>query len=297
MIRRALPLLAVAAVLLVPATSWSHPARVASSLTGTIEVVPGGIKVTVTNNGSDAFNYFLIKMVPSVHHTSATIDRGGGCGAGPDSNTVRCGISFAGFKPGETYTVTIMTDAAYPANGGAQLFAGVGTSGTSFTPAGNATGPAAPPPTPCLCESFDELGASPSNFTDSHTFVFDIDYKLECTGGAGTCRGQITVAKQGINDLTIATPKKQPVACTGRCGNAIGGRSIRVIGHSKNDLGLKARRGKTFRFRITGYCLDAGGKAQLRSAATVRAVYDARGFVDRKKSDLNADGHADGAAK
>lgn len=97
----------VAVTLLVPPASQSRGRAASSSLTGTITAVAGGIKVALTNTGTDSFNYTWIKMVPAVHHTGASIDRGGGCGPGPDSNTVKCGVSFAGFQPNESHTVTI----------------------------------------------------------------------------------------------------------------------------------------------------------------------------------------------
>src|SRR3954466_13805111 len=161
----------------VPPSSESRDNASASTLTGTITNIAGGIQVVLANAGTDAFNYFWIRMLPSVHHTGAMIDRGGGCGPGPDASTVKCGVSFAGFQPGETYTVKIMTDAPYPPNGGADLFTGPGTNGP-LNPAGRATGPPAPPEVPCRCLSLTAKIPAAS---------------LKLEAGVGNEKGDITI--------------------------------------------------------------------------------------------------------
>ena len=193
--RRVIPALLVAAILLLPSPSWSHDRARESSLTGTMTAFAGGITVVVTNAGTDAFNYFWIRMVTSVHHTGASIDRGGGCGPGPDANTVKCGVSYDGFLPGQTYTVTIMTDAPYPPNGGAQLFTGPGTNGP-LIPAGTATGPpAAPRLPPCICRSL-EVGIVPYSLklVDPNgpdlRMHFQLHWSLNCSEGSqNSCNG------------------------------------------------------------------------------------------------------------
>jgi hypothetical protein len=208
--RRLALLVVAAAVLILPSPSYPHAERSTSTLTGTITRTAGGISVSITNAGTDSFNYFLIKMVPSVHHTGATIDRGGGCGAGPDSNTVRCGISFAGFRPGETYTVTITTDVPYPANGDAELFAGTGTSTSGpWNPAGTATGPPGPPPQPCRCLSLTakilakslklEVGPAQIDHGGTITLHFTVAVTLTCSAGtSGSCDSEIKPVGKGF---------------------------------------------------------------------------------------------------
>ena len=112
-----------------------------------------GIVVKVTNSGTDSFNYIRIQMVAPVHHTRGDDRPDRRLWAGPRRLHGQMRSSYAGIQPGQTYTVTIITDRPYPQNGGAQLFAGVGTSRTDFVLAGTATGPPDAFVVKCRCTS------------------------------------------------------------------------------------------------------------------------------------------------
>lgn len=260
--RSALLLVVLLAVLLVPPASQSRQDASASVLTGTITRVPGGIAVAVTNAGGDSFNYFLIKMVPSVHHTGASIAPAGGCGAGPDSNTVRCGISFKGFEPGQTYTVTIMTDAPYPQNGGAELLAGTGISGTGpWTPAGQASGPPDALEVPCKCTALTarilpatltvhDRHPKPTFFpTEYMELSFRLHWSLTCSKGTSGCEANLDLrAPQGRAYHTVfyakgAKTTQLTVRCDADCGTTEEGAAlVRIYGanlepHDRKALG------------------------------------------------------------
>ena len=160
-----------------------------------------------------------------------------------------------------------------------------------------------PPPSNCKCSNV-KMRTSPENFTASHTFEFAIHWTITCTGGKGTCRGEIQmlppVEVRGVlhyeTDLKIATGKNVVVnkkktdtkflACAGRCGRLSRG-TFHIVGKSADDLRLKARRGKTFLFRFKLFCADKGHPKVPLPGAEVTVVFDKRGFLDRKKSDFN----------
>jgi len=302
-LRRGLVLLVLTAMLAVPGPSWSHERKSTSSLTGTIVRIAGGIQVTLTNTGTDSFHYVWVQMVPSVHHTGASIDRGGGCGPGPDLNTVKCGISFGGFQPNQVYVVTIMTDHDYPVEGGAQLFTGDATDGP-LNPAGTATGPEAPPlpkpEQPCRCRSLTARIVSPSLGHPNGRgldMYFGLHWTLGCTPGAGGCEGKLTILAphQKPNPRTkekgyVSHFKVGPlgnkrlvdsvgVACPGACANTTAGTyHLRL---DSFDLGVHERALESIPIVVQRSCQ---GKALPPIRLTI--AFDDDGRIDLPKSRL-----------
>jgi hypothetical protein len=155
----------------------------------------------------------------------------------------------------------------------------------------------ATPPNTCKCSKI-KMTTSPENFTADHTFEFAINWTITCTGGEGTCRGEIQmlppVEVRGVlhydTDLRIVSGKtvvekgkkteRREIKCAGRCGRKSTG-TFHVVGKSADDLRLRARRGKTFLFKFKLLCDD---KQPVQDEMTI--VFDKRGFLDRKKSDF-----------
>jgi hypothetical protein len=197
-------------------------------MTGSIKTVAGGIQVSLTNNGPDAFNGFLIQMVPSVHHTGVMMD-GGTCGPGPADSNVRCGIPQPGFEPGATHIVTITTDRPYPPNGGAHLFAGPTFDGP-FSPAGTATGPK--PSCQCLSLAARIIPASialtpgpaKADHGPSLALDFTVHWALRCSGGSGSgCRGTVKPTGHTYAVLGSRNGQDTVIQCRASCTKTTGG--------------------------------------------------------------------------
>jgi hypothetical protein len=309
-LRRLVPVLVLAAVLLVPSPSWSHGSSASNaSLTGTIKIFTGGIDVSVTNNGPDSTNWVWIRMVPSVHHTGATMD-GGGCGPGGDANTVRCGIGAPGFQVGSTHVVRIMTDGPYPPNG-AQLFTSEIFSGPPV-PAGTATGPApsAPPPPPppaakpCTCASLTAriVGSSlkfESEGSSSFQLEMTLHWVLGCTKGNGGCKGRLQVhapqqranpkqGDEGYRTKWITSDAHAPyvwVDCKGPCGRVSeGGKALTL--EAENGLGPDARAHESIPIVIDVYCGEKAPTVSKRTRIRLSIAFGANGKLDVAKSKL-----------
>jgi hypothetical protein len=154
-----------------------------------------------------------------------------------------------------------------------------------------AEAPASPPPPPtCHCTKLS-FTSKPVNFTDDHTFVFDLDYTLTCTGEpGGTCRGEIDVEPPklkvgagGVGTDWIVARSKEKLSCLGRCGQS-NTRELRVVGHSKKMLERKLRAGKTFEIVLDYGCADRGEPRAATERKTLEIVFDKRGFLDRARS-------------
>jgi hypothetical protein len=259
--------------------------------------------LTVVNTGTENLQCMQFFVASGVTVTSVAQPSNAHVGFGP--------TSFGGgfvppLAPGGTAAFRFQTSAPYPANGGGMLHVSADCR-TDVIVAATGPGAAAPPPPPpakpCKCTKLT-MTTTPHSFTESegHTFEFTINYKITCTGGTGTCKGGIQpvvpihVSPDGginffVSDLTIATNKGLRLSCYGRCGRLNTG-EIHIVGHSKSSLTPKARRGKIFVFKFKLSCIN-GAVTTPEGAVSMTVVFDARGFVDRMKSDLNADGRPD----
>ena len=297
-LRRVFPALLLATILLLPSPSWSHPRASTSSLTGSIKTVAGGIEVSLTNNGTDAFNWFLIQMPPSVHHTGATMDAGG-CGPGPDASTVRCGIASPGFVPGASHVVMIKTDGPYPPNGGAQLFTGAIFSGP-YSPAGTATGPEPPPPPPaqpCKCASLIAR-IVPASVKLEHptkpvmTLHFTVHWLLSCSKGTGGCTGAVDLiaplkaknpktGDEGYDSKFVVGGRDRvlvEIRCQGACAKVIdGGKAVTLS--AKSGLGPLDRAFESIPIKIERFC-------QRTLVTKLSIAFDRNGDVNLSRSKL-----------
>ena len=166
-----------------------------------------------------------------------------------------------------------------------------------------------PPPLPSECKCTKvTMTTSPENFTAGHTFEFAIHWTITCTGAIkGTCRGEIepeapveirpdapTGVKTDLRIVNLPISKKEGkkmverLACAGSCRRKISRGTFHAVGKAAHDLELKARRGRTFLFKFKLFCADTGRKqVEMPALATMKVVYDKRGFIDRKKSDFS----------
>jgi hypothetical protein len=121
-----------------------------------------------------------------------------------------------------------------------------------------------PPPTACKCSKID-LTTTPVNFTDDRNFELALNWTIHCTGGAGTCRGEIdslpplveTPPGPVATDLVIAK-NRRVLHCAGRCGRLSRG-TFYVIGRSPKQWARTARAGHIFLFEFHLWCADTPG--------------------------------------
>ena len=282
--RRVFPALLLGTILFLPSPSWSHPRASTSSLTGTIKTVAGGIQLSLTNNGTDAFNGFLIQMVTSVRHTGAVME-GGSCRPGPAASNVICGIASPGFVPGATHTVTITIDGPYPPNGGAHLFAG--PLGGPFSPAGSATGPEPLsrrarvyrlgariiPASIALTPGPAKPGHGPSLAVD-----FTLHWTLRCSGGTGSgCKGTVKPTGHTYTVLGSSNGQGTEIQCRASCTKTTGGgqRYRYTTGSDRAGLAKLGRVSIVIRRTCQGKVLppvglwiafDSAGRVSLKSS-------------------------------
>lgn len=154
-------------------------------------------------------------------------------------------------------------------------------------------------PPPCECSKIATSVAGAKNFDakrKSASFRFTVDWLMECTNGGGQgCAGAIDVTPPSGTDIKVTHPRRE-ITCDGRCSAAaqVGVKgSFAVRGTSAVSLAPSRRAGKSFRFRFRTYCL-VGRMRTEEADGVLSVVYDARGRLDRKRSDLNGDGRPDG---
>ena len=90
--------------------------------------------------------------------------------------------------------------------------------------------------------------------------------------------------------------QKAGVTCASTCSPtqvSTASGKVTVVATSKRSLVRSKRRGKTFKYRIEKWCV-IGGVANPEPMSTLTVVYRRDGRLDRRRSDLNADGRPDG---
>jgi hypothetical protein len=264
--------------------------------------------LTITNHGDQALSCLKFFVASGVTVTGITGSTG--------LQITFAAVGLIGnfipvLQPNGTAVATFTTSAPYPTDAGGLLRVSVDCVNDVTS---NATGPSAAPPVTttttttttapsCVCAKV-AMTTTPHSFTESagHTFEFTINYQLTCTGGGGSCKGGIkpdaivwngggnAVTDFVASDLTLAIKKDAtgdylPLSCYGHCPGTTKG-VIHIVGHSRTDLTLAERRGATYKFKFELGCSPPTYTGQ----ATMVVAFDSRGFVDRAKSDLNADG-------
>jgi hypothetical protein len=288
--RRVLLLGALAAALLpavLPASAGaSHRAQLSATITGTAAPGANGTAdLTITNNGPDAILFDRGTAPKALDQVSQD---GQACQV--DGAQWHCG-PFSAPANGEVHLVLHSPQGLSPADGPFQMF--VSTDGKTDTGPfaiqwANAQGK------PCKCRklSVSASGVGSGQLTHPNGPVsigMTITWRLTCSAGKGRCRGTITAVPPAGSDVQIAQPAG-PVTCTAPCGKSTTGK-FRLKARSVADLDFDNRAGKSFAF---GFKITCGKRTSVKK---VTLAFGPRGFLDRKQSDLNANGIPDGKEK
>ena len=177
-----------------PSPSWSHSRVPTWSMTGSIRTVAGGIQVSLTNNGPDAFNGFLIQMVHVGSPHGAW--RWSEAPAAPARPPAMSGaVCPAGLRARVNPHRQDHHRRALPAERRRAPLRRADL-GRAFSPAGTATGPKPP----CRCLSLDariipasiSLGPGPGKVDHGPSLALDftLHWTLRCSAGTGNgCTG------------------------------------------------------------------------------------------------------------
>src|SRR6266508_2288217 len=151
----------------------------------------------------------------------------------------------------------------------------------------------------CKCSNVT-ITTSPVNFINEVSFAFDVNWTITSTGTNGTCRGEIvshdpvrvTPAGFAFDSDVSVSKRKRTLACAGRCGRLSKG-TFFITGTAKQDLKRKIRAGRKYLYKLDLFCADTAGTRTQVGTASMTVIYDTKGTVDGKASDLNGNGKPD----
>ncbi|HEX2234529.1 MAG TPA: hypothetical protein VHG69_14320 [Thermoleophilaceae bacterium] len=295
-------LLALAALALMP-----PGASAVLSAQGNLEVVSGQTNtydLAVRNTGDETINCMRFTAPNNVTITSVD-------GANQEApNRFAAGLA-ENIVPGETRRYRFRTQSPYPENGGGTLSVSsdCNTDATSQVTGPPATGTQPPPPPPnppCLCEGLSARLLDPTIRALHGRFLgFRIRWAMRCSAGApNRCRGRIRVFTNP-GDITITRPRSRRVRCVGRrCpGRTRGFSQLRMILSKRlrplATAPVSRRRRHTdpypaINIQLRFACIDANGNERRLPPKLFNIQFDRYGQVNRRKSDLNGNGVADG---
>jgi hypothetical protein len=161
-----------------------------------------------------------------------------------------------------------------------------------------------PEPKKCECKKVDV--ATRNVFVGQFDWSMTLDWVLTCKGDIGVkCQGEIRqFGWVGNDQIKVLRPRPQKakkgqppnpvvVTCKGKCSKKPTKSSTRVSGTTKsNAFRTKVRAGQGYTFTFSSFCGD-----RLSGRYRVYVKFDAKGRLDKKKSDLNGNGVIDADEK
>lgn len=171
---------------------------------------------------------------------------------------------------------------------------------------------ATPPPPPKVCEckklrivgkNYSSTGGSSAASKPPTVLKLTLHWFLTCSGGSPPvpltgCAGRFEVLPPAGTDIKIALPKSS-VSCTGKCNPNVATTSdggVLMKATSVDDLDFDKRAGKSMAFRFKLFCNRKGTDVPV-GTEKITLTFNGAGFLDKKKSDLNGNGRADGSEK
>ncbi len=255
--------------------------------------------IEIENTGSEPIICFQFFLASGVLATTP--------GTGPagwqlaTNGQVIGGRSATGIPPGGKQTFTFPTSVPYPPNGGGRLNV---SSNCQTDVAASVSGPALPPPKEKKCKCAGLTVTTRAANIGFASWSMTVDWTLTCTGDAGGgCQGEIRPGGWNRGDMVITrpkapkakkgeTPKPLVLTCKGKCKKKPSKGSVRLSGRAEKSLKRTTRAAQQYQFVLNQYC---DGKKVGNTRVTV--VFDLNGRVDKKASDLNANGVPDGQDK
>ena len=267
-------------MILVPGALASPAATNAS---GVITGSGTSYSLDLANTGTDSIQCMTLVVASGVSVSAAS----GPSGAAGGLLSGGSGFRFQelNIAAGASATFAFTTLAPYPVNAGGELHV---SSDCKTELVVRATGP-----TPaCNCQGLGtRVNRTTAHFTNLRRFQFQLVWTMTCTGGTGNCQGDVNIIPP--LGFRLTSPRNSTISCTGTCANTSNG-MIQVAGAFPRNLGtLKQRRNKTFIFAFKTFCTQNGTRVAAGNG-TLTAIYTAKGLLDKRKSDLNGDGHPDG---
>jgi len=272
-----------------PSCSFRRPfgASATSNLSATIKRVPGGYEIVIKNEGPDTAKYVWIR---GVRHKSCSADRGGGCAPGGDADTVRA--FWADFLPGETRTVTIMTDVPLAPGAVVELFTSDLFNGP-LVPAGKATVPPAALSEPCKCtavtgrilpSSLSVRDSVLAEFRNEEVMrlSFSLPWTIRCSEGKGSCRGELKLVAKKVRgySLLFGVVPTMTIGCKGPCSKlSAGSTKVTLFG-----IGLGALERKEIGRIPLAIQRECAGKKL--APINLSIAFKGNGNIDLKKSKL-----------
>ena len=277
--QRAALTLVGSSMILVPGALASRAATTASGL---IAGSGSSYSLDLSNTGTDPIRCMTLTVAPGV--TVATASGPSGAAGGPIGGGSAFGFQQLDIPPATSATFTFTTLAPYPANAGGDLQV---SSDCQTYVVVRANGPAPP----CNCRDIGARAArTAADFTNLRRFHFQLTWTMTCTGGTGNCQGELKILPP--HGFARTAPESSTISCTGTCASSSSG-TIQVAGTFPRTMQtLKQRRNKTVIFAFKTFCTQNGVRIAAGNGA-ITVVYNAKGLLDRRKSDLDADGLPD----
>lgn len=277
----------------------------AQAVGGTVTITGSGTRWTLTiqnaSSSTGPLRCWRYAFPPGLIATGfGTLPSGWKVGGSKEASPpIITGRSSVGIPPGGVVAFPITTDKPFDTDGPAGT-AKVGDCRRDTV--AKVTFADAPPVSTapkCKCKSLDVTTRGVT--IGQSTWGLTAHWTLRCTGQAGgACKGelkgfgwvghrQIKVTKPRPPKPATGPTRPVVVSCEGRCGTVPSRGSVRISGTASNRaLSTAARAGRTYRFMFGSYC-----DGRLSKRFTVSVVFDSKGRLDRRKSDLNADGIPD----
>jgi len=204
-------------------------------------------------------------------------------------------------QPGGTVTVDFTTNVAIPVNAGGEIrYSDTCLAGSDQI--GQATGPPPPPPQKpkpqpkkCACKDLKTRivpNRTSIDRSDAGGFAMTllVQWTLRCTKGAGDCVGELQLVPSARGKrlgIAVAAPAGI-VSCKGPCAKStVRFQRFDVTGGARWGAAKRGRTNKLVQLQMKRKCKST------RVPQTFNIVFNRRGGIDSRLSDLNANGIAD----
>ena len=287
----ALALALVVVSLTIASLAWGRPQAVGGTVTITGSKNLWTLTIQNSAGSTGRIRCWSYSFPPGVFATGfQTVPAGWVVGGSKEASPpIITGRSTAGVSPGGTVAFPILTSGPFDKSGPAgsarvsedcQRDRAAKVSFSDKPPTSTAP--------PCKCDSLDV--ATRGVVIGPSAWRLTAGWTLRCNGTTGGCKGELRGFRWvGQPAIRVAKPKTT-VSCSGNCGARASKGSVPISGTAPGGtFSTSARAGRTYHFTFGAYC-----KGRISKRFDVTVVFDSSGRLERKKSDLNANGTRDG---